>query len=483
LQAVIIDYSGGFTNGRIIDYIQLDRLNNSRDLNAEIQANDVDGMWDTNYDTAENLLGVFQQIYVSKYGTKIDGSTPITGVWSAAQIPGGPAGDNSPMAQQAFFRGFFAPNGAYSYNGQTYYNTATSIQTPYTPITFAVQYQTWQANDPLIHYLTSDLNGNQILKLTANWPENLGVVNNLYQPWGRKGTSLVFPPVIDANLNNLAYKDPLVWSSDNWNFPTNKTLDSSWLGQVHRGTPWQTIFLKSTNVLALANGVVSGTTTWIYWTGDSNLSDATNMAPVKDWHMASVLASMFNTNDLSSLFSVNNPASGAWSALLDGMTVLTNDFSDAKVRVNLVHFTPIIVSSNSPQASIIANAIESARMSQPNHLFSDVADIFAITPMIEQSPFLNINSVAQRTNGISDEAFEEIPSQLLPLLRTDSIGTMNGQSVVQFSGYDGHLYLIQVSSDLINWSTVSTNSPADGVFSFTNTPDSNSKFYRSVLLN
>ena len=49
---------------------------------------------------------------------------------------------------------------------------------------------------------------------------------------------------------NLALKDPLVWQSDDWDFPTYKFPTVGWLGRVHRGTPWQTVYLKSPDILA-----------------------------------------------------------------------------------------------------------------------------------------------------------------------------------------------------------------------------------------
>ena len=38
--------------------------------------------------------------------------------------------------------------------------------------------------------------------------------------------------------------------SDNWNFPTNKYPTVGWLGRVHRGTPWQTVYFKAHEHLA-----------------------------------------------------------------------------------------------------------------------------------------------------------------------------------------------------------------------------------------
>jgi len=196
---------------------------------------------------------------------------------------------------------------------------------------------------------------------------------------------------------------------------------------------------------------------------------------------------MLNTNDLRSLFSVNKPDATAWQALLDGLTALTNSTPDNQVQ-NGLEFDPITISSNSLQAAVIANAIESARTTQPGQLFTGVGNILAIPQLTVNSPFLNWNDSVQQQRGINEEAYEIIPSQLLPLLRADSIGsvaTANGQVVIQFTGYDGHNYAIEVSSNLADWTSIATNSPVGGVFSFTNPPVSNAtpQFYRSVLLN
>jgi hypothetical protein len=200
------------------------------------------------------------------------------------------------------------------------------------------------------------------------------------------------------------------------------------------------------------------------------------MAPVQDRHLASLLAFMFNTNGFRSLVSVNNPDPNAWLGLLDGLTALTNPTSG--------QFVPIIISSNSPQASIIAGGIQTSQSGQPNQFFRDAGDVLATPQLAEQSPFLRgLNP----TNQISDEAYEMIPSQLLSLVRADSIGSVapaNGQTVFQFTGYDGHSYAIEFSSDLVSWASVSTNNPANGILTFTNLPPVNAspQFFRSVLL-
>jgi hypothetical protein len=498
LQVAIIDYStnisslnaGGPVVGQIVDYVQLDGLNSSQLLNSALAENDANSFWNTNYDVIGNLIGVENQFYVSAFGTTSTGQAPTgSGAWTTAPIPGGPTGDVSPGAQQSFFRGFFSKDGIYYYNAVIYTNTQSAMQMPYTPIVFAIQHITWGANDPLVHYLASDLAPQVEYPFVIDWGSvNLYTPTSRYQPWG------VFPPTyelgVDPNPCNLAFKDPLVRASDNWNFPTGQISNPNWLGRVHRGTPWQTIYLKSTNILDWANNIgQNGINTWVNWTGDENLADATAMAPVQDWHLASLLASLLTTNTPGSLVSVNNPDPNAWLVLCDGLTVLTNISTDLQIRIPQFppQFATLMVSSNSHQASVIAGAIESARMSRPGQSFADIGDILAIPQLAEQSPFLNISSAVQRTNGISDEACEEISSQFLPLLRVDSVGSVasaSGRPVIQFTGSDGHVYAIEASPDLLNWTSISTNWPVGGMINFSSCPTVNgsAEFYRSILL-
>jgi hypothetical protein len=73
------------------------------------------------------------------------------------------------------------------------------------------------------------------------------------------------------------------------------------------------------------------------------------------------------------------------------------------------------------------------------------------------------------------------------LLRPDSLGAVTqtgGTLQVQFTGLDGSGYAVQTSSNLLDWTTVSTNYPANGSFSLADNllPVSPRRFYRSVLL-
>jgi len=488
LRVIMLDTS--VTPNRVIDYVQLRGPTSFRDLSLEF-TNAINGsLWLTNYNSQGIPFGLANQVTIS-----LGLIPPPLNDWNTKDPT---VRSNEINAFRVFFH---IPPIPPAQSSQFGWVEATNImQAPYTPTATNVQHFSWQVNDPLVHYLASDLNWTWSSRIdhvsAALTSENLGHLNQRYMPWG--GNPML--PGADQTPCYLGIKDPLIRKSDNWDFPTNESLSPDWLGRVHRGTPWQTIYLKASDVLSViqiqTNGIYPNLTyatnslglgIWTNWTGDTDAIDAAPMAPVHDWHLVSVLAGLFNTNNLQSAISVNTPDPGAWQVLLDGLIVLTNDAPDSQLRFGPPQFDPLVVSSNSPQASAIADAIQSARPSQPGGYFRGVGDLLAVAELTEQSPFLNVSSGAQLTNGISDEAYEVLLSQLLPLVRADSIGSItlaNGQWKVQFTGEDGHAYVVQSSSNLMDWMNFGTNCPVSEVFSFTNAapPGPGSQFYRSILV-
>ncbi len=115
--------------------------------------------------------------------------------------------------------------------------------------------------------------------LTVDVPDpysTLATVGSRYQPWG---LGIQMDGVgnddnlgqVDKNQFNLAYRDPLAWGSDYGNFRAGKFPNAGWFGRVHRGTPWQTLYLKATNIFNLSSSSANGAKTWAYWTGNTRL--------------------------------------------------------------------------------------------------------------------------------------------------------------------------------------------------------------------
>jgi len=452
LQVAIIDYSAGLNQGRIIDYVQLNNMDSRRDLNLEIADPDDYGLWSTNL-TNGMTFGVVNQINYSRFGSPAlpAEDSDEGGAWSTASIPGLPFTTKS--AEQQYFNKFFAKNLSVpiDLNG-TIYNatyTTTNLQAPYTPVRTRVQRVTWQADDPLVHYLGSDLTdtmGDTNTQHILKWPDNIGLLNTRYMPWGGY-------PGVPGNLNtpdfnattayDLRVKDPLVGKSDDWDFPTNKLPGVGWIGRIHRGTPWQTIYLKAQNILGdapIINGITNhpGTNTWVTLTGDQNHLDAANMAPIRDRLLFDLFTTALNDNATRGTLSVNvgptNANLAAWSALLSGMVVLTNTAPNDLVTPTNTwltiepagnYYNPGLALTRQPALVQIVQAINQKRATFTNAdglagTFEHAGDILSVAQLTDQSPFLNWNNVAQQQSGISEEMYEWLPQQAMSLLRCSS---------------------------------------------------------------
>ena len=329
----------------------------------------------------------------------------------------------------------------------------------YAPSATLYQTTTLQANDPLVHYMFADLfdsanNGNaQSTPVTSLISSPNPVLNERYQPWGRSvQMAAVLAP--DISPFNLALKDPLIWSSDHWDFPTNKFPTVGWLGRVHRGTPWQTIYLKASNLLHEADpnsGLNIGTNAWLNWTGNGDLFDAANAEPAADRLLFDIFSTAPNDNATRGQLSVNvcadpnDPVAGlaAWSALFSGVMVLNNNTNGlylstyhTKHPVPTTQFPTIpsftvfpidpagVNGASSPLWQIVTN-INSVRTNFVNldgakNAFEHVGDVLSVPALTENSPFLNLSTLSQLTNGISDEMYEWLPQQAMSLLRASS---------------------------------------------------------------
>lgn len=491
VQAMILDEA----TGRIIDYVLLDGLNCATNLtdvfarpNSWNNGNSVEevfkSVWATN--VAPDLLhlsgrrGVEMQIMIAwgAFGSSFNN------YWKAY---GNLAPEYSTVAAAiAFFNNFLS-------------NTATTNRAtvPFTPtVKFALP-RIWQANDPLVHYMADEMFYAELAEMEpVRWQipqtsgpqvayDNIGKLNDRYQPWGG---SPVKPMEGDPNNFAPAVKDPGVKSANNWEFPTNAVPTLGWLGRVHRGTPWQTIYLKAVDV-DLANFTYSlfqwlapgndqrAALRWRNITGNRDLTDGFHSRPVQDWPLVTLIQSLLNTNAPQYLLSINDRNATNWLAVFHGMTVLTNSAPSS------LPFDALLMTSDSPQAALLVQAVANARNNQPGQVFSSLEALLAIPELSVLSPWLNLAVIQSK---MTDEAYEKIPSQLLSLVREDSVGTVRvegGAARISFSGFDGYPYAVERSGDLVNWISVRTNYPTNGVFEFV-LPSVNSTnvFYRSVLL-
>jgi hypothetical protein len=275
----------------------------------------------------------------------------------------------------------------------------------------------WSANDPLVHYTRADLedpidrkplefsrlkgsqlSGLTLTKLNAQLPTlTLGKQNTRYLPWSDEDIK----PYVQA----AAFKDPMVRKSDDWNFPANKLASVGEIGRIHRGTPWQTIYLKAD---------VAPAKQWRDWSG-TVISHPTN-----DWRLPDLFTTAPSEEAARGLLSVNQSDYAGWSAVLSGVLAATNTTPAPALNIDPAFQLQQILPASS-QLHRIVDAINDRRNRKPGNsqLFSYAGEILGVPELTTQSPFLNLSSAAVQ-HGLTDEMYESIPRRILSLVQLGS---------------------------------------------------------------
>ena len=444
VNAMILDQA----TGRIIDYVLLGNLVSHRNLTEEF--------------SRPTALGAGQDLFNLLWATNTFQSGPLLGRLSGskgieAQIQisrGANGGVNLSSGRWRSF-GNFSPPAAENESAKfirflSVANTTNLVgNVPFSPsISFSVP-MLWQANDPLVHYQAGELfhiaesekikeNYPPTLSMSTNALDNIGRKNTRYRPWGKEPAD----QQTDPDVFNVSIKDALVRSSDDWQFTTNALPTLGWLGRIHRGTPWQTVYLKSsdvglTNVVRSPSAWAGGNNRvaskkWSEWTGNSSLQGSYYTRPVSDRLLFDVFTTAINDNSSRGRLSVNQAGLAAWSAVLSGMVALTNTSSQSALLTGLPpQFAPVIVqpaglfdyyNTNAwPPIVRIHNAINTMRNNTNyfvNGTFNHVGDVLAVPELTIASPFLNLSSSFAPIRGMTDAAYEWLPQQILSLLQT-----------------------------------------------------------------
>lgn len=321
---------------------------------------------------------------------------------------------------------------------------AQVFYSPFDPIRTIYYNTVWQANDPLVHYTIGDLmlprTNRYELDVTLNSPiNNIRAVNPRYEPWTLQTASQSSSPT----RFDWGVKDPLITRSDDWDFPTNKFPNAGWLGRVHRGTPWQTVYLKSPptdlkkwqewsrNLLDPVNYGQLDTNRWAY---NARYNDAELSRPDRDWELFDLFTTSFSESASRGKMSINQTNLAAWSAMLSGVLVMTNAVTDAQLTDEPLLrptntwmavqpagiYDQTLAYTNWPQVAQIVRGINATRATTNfQGSFKHLGDILAVPQLTVESPFLNKASL-QKTRALDDAAVERIPQQILGLLKVES---------------------------------------------------------------
>jgi hypothetical protein len=222
-----------------------------------------------------------------------------------------------------------------------------------------------------------------------------------------------------------------VYKSDDWNFPTNKLPNIGWLGRIHRGTPWQTIYFKSE---------AATDDDWEKQSFDPDVGGVNRVThPTNDWALVDVFTTALHPNATRGRLSINQTDAAAWAALFGGVVVATNDLvvDNAALefgvgqRNNLLpwNIDPTTSAAKKllwnvttlPDGTPITNGINGVRIRQPLGAFRRLSDILAVPELTVESPYLrrlpSTDDNEPLWHSLDDMAYERIPQQVMSLLK------------------------------------------------------------------
>jgi hypothetical protein len=257
----------------------------------------------------------------------------------------------------------------------------------------------WMACDPLVHYTLGDL---IYPGYTLEAPQQVSASPTILPTWTSGLGSVTTRYNVGIANNNIVFGDPGLGSPNYWQFPTNLFPGVGWLGRVHRGTPWQTVYLKSDDPNP-SQSFQNWYTTWV---------NSPFTYPTNDWSIIDLFTAVPNDNAARGLLSVNQTNDAAWAAVFAGVIAITN-IVDTNVPTGIAISPTNDIYNFYSLALDSANGIYGARTNQPNGLFHKIGDILQASALTVNSPYLAGTTFADQ----SDEMVERIPQQTLGLLK------------------------------------------------------------------
>jgi len=397
-----------FDNGRLVDCYTSARMNSRVDLSRELDnaargsASAFLRMWDPTF-------GIQNQISTSR------GPVPNGNEWvDYADL----AGFSTIQAATTGFEDFITGDSS----------TQQVMQAGFSPSIRILQVNSWEANDPLVHYTVYDLFGgapsgnstsnsattriiprdpysiytNALTPIVSSPGYALG--NKRYAPWGG-----VQPDSTTGTEHfRFAEKDPGMYSSDFWDFPTQHFPSLGWLGRVHRGTPWQTIYFKAPD----PNYTMED---WALHTGAAFMSDT---FPTNDWRLLDVFTAAIHPNATRGRLSINQTNPAAWSAVFASVPVTAAlDTGSGFVPAYETNVQPSSV--DFPLASIV-ESINQTRANVFGGQFKKLSEFMMVTNLTIGSPyFANFDPSIKQSIQFSllDSDYERLPQQILSLVK------------------------------------------------------------------
>jgi hypothetical protein len=290
-------------------------------------------------------------------------------------------------------------------------------------------------------FVRQEIRGNRLVSVPAGG--NARVIKSISaaSPWGvaqRLGLGAAPPAVGSSGVAfNIMLKDSLIRQAADWRFPnpSNSFASIGQLGRIHRGTPWQTLYMKSpiapnepgTFGSRFTGVAVDGEWPWAAWSGSYHTH------PTNDWALFDLFTTANTESGARGQIAVNQAGLPAWSGLLSGVPVLrqTNGMRDPETvivqppsRAN-PQVTQIVdgwrdAARDINFAGVVGVGINLTNGVRSSTLLQASAEICAVDTLSVGSPFLQGRELFSANGAVADEVLESLPQQIMGLLKSDS---------------------------------------------------------------
>lgn len=291
------------------------------------------------------------------------------------------------------------------------------IDVPFVAVRYVIQDNNWRASDPLVHYNADDLwrgsrtydrlDTNQVrFEIGTKNPEAVAWPSDPYSATGKDPT----------------LRDPGVKSSDLWNFPTNRLPTVGWIGRVHRGTPWQTIYLKAAQANTRAFHQVIGGFPYSDREGTERRSAAAALAmhPGVDARLLDIFTTAVHPNATRGRLSINQTNLAAWSAVFSGVDLRLAHLQDDDVRVWRPTNHIVEPDAIDPRLQRIVDGINEGRR-RLRRDYRRLSELVAVPELTSDSPYLEGEGFESTApvgfDLLADAEYERIPEQIFSLLK------------------------------------------------------------------
>ncbi len=414
------------TSNRLVDAFSSARMTNYFDITGKLQEDEpLQGnagvsfarLWRTNLVSYHGTFmseGVRNQVLIARG----QGGTVDASIWADAEALLS-KGIGSRSTETTGF-----DNWMNSINTPAADTAILSKDTPFNPSRKFAKAVTWRANDPFVHYTLNDLfdgdknTGIEEVSLrstgTPTRPpykidlgfENtctLGKVNGNYEPWAKD---------LDAAYCVFADRDPGIFNSDNWDFPHQKYPNVGWIGRVHRGTPWQTIYLKPADVAHHAT--LGGPVTQNAWRKHTGAAYMVETYPTNDWRMLDLFTTAIHPNLTRGRLSINQTNLAAWSAVFSGVTTATAaDDGTGLIKPGDRVIEPSAIDLN---VSNLVASINDQRRLMPNGQFHRLGE-FLSSPALLTNYLGDPQALATPMSRVRDVDYERLAGQIAGLVK------------------------------------------------------------------